>query len=86
MAAVRAAGATKTTTVTAMGGGTNNNQPKAMRGSKRNGVSSGSSDSGEGDVIRDIHQDGNDDSDDADPVALRTPPEAMFAPPSALAE
>ncbi len=30
MAAVRAAGATKTTTVTAMAGGTNNNQLKAQ--------------------------------------------------------
>jgi hypothetical protein len=44
--AVRAAGATKTNTVTAIGGGTNNNQLKAIRGRKRNG----SSDGGEGDV------------------------------------
>jgi hypothetical protein len=35
--AVRAAEATKTTTVTAMAGGTNNNQLKARRGSGRNG-------------------------------------------------
>ncbi len=47
---MRAAGATKTiNTVTAMAGGTNNNQLKARRGSGRNGGGSGSGDSGNGD-------------------------------------
>jgi hypothetical protein len=49
VAAVRAAGATKTTTVTAMAGGTNNNQLKAIRGSRRNGGGIGSRDSGNDD-------------------------------------
>jgi hypothetical protein len=38
VAAVRAAGATKTTMVTAIGGGTSNNQLKAIRGSKKMAV------------------------------------------------
>jgi hypothetical protein len=84
--AVRAAGATKTTMVTAMGGGTNNNQLKAIRGSERNGCSGGSGDGGEGDVNSDSNQDGIGDSNNANPDALHTPPEAIFAPPSALAE
>jgi hypothetical protein len=50
---VRAAGATKTTMVTAMGGRTNNNQLKAIRGSKRNGGSGSSSDGSNGNVNRD---------------------------------
>jgi hypothetical protein len=86
VAAVRAAGATKTTTVTAMGGGTNKNQPKAIRGSERNGGSSGSGDDGKGNVNSNSNQDGDGDSDGANPDALRTPAEAIFAPPSALAE
>ncbi len=49
MAAVRAAGAIKTTTVTAMAGGTNNNQLKARRGSGRNGRGGNSGDGGNGD-------------------------------------
>jgi hypothetical protein len=83
---VRAAGATKTTMVTAMGGGTNNNQLKAIRGSKRNGSGGGSGDGGEGDANSDSNQDGDGDSADTNPDALRTPPKAIFAPLSALAE
>jgi hypothetical protein len=50
VAAVRAVGATKTTsTVTAMAGGTNKNQLKARRGSGRNSGGNGSSDGGNGD-------------------------------------
>ncbi len=47
---MRAAGATKTTMVTAMAGGTNNNQLKAGRGSRRNdgGGGSGSGNGGNG--------------------------------------
>jgi hypothetical protein len=41
VAAVRVAGATKTTAVTAMVGGTNHNQLKAIRGTGRNGGSMG---------------------------------------------
>jgi hypothetical protein len=86
VAAVNAAGATKTTMVTAMGGGTNNNQLKAIRGSKRNGGGGGSGDSGNGNVNSNSNQDGDGDSGDAGPDALCTPPKAIFAPPSALAE
>jgi hypothetical protein len=49
VAAVRAAGATKTTMVTAMAGGTNYNQLKARRGSGRNGGGGGSGNGGNGD-------------------------------------
>jgi hypothetical protein len=49
VAAVRAAGATKTTMVTAMAGGTNNNQLKTRRGSGRNGGGGDSGDGGNGD-------------------------------------
>ncbi len=45
---MRAARATKTTMVTAMAGGTNNNQLKARRGSRRNSVGSDSEDGGNG--------------------------------------
>ncbi len=69
-----------------MGWGTNNNQLKAIRGSKRKGGSGGSGDSSEGNVYSDSNQDGNGDSNDTNPDALRTPPKAIFAPPSALAE
>ncbi len=86
MAAVRSAGATKTTTVIAMGRGTNNNQLKAIRGSERNGGGSGSGDGSGGNVNSDSNQDGNRDSNDANLDALRTHPKAIFAPPSALAE
>ncbi len=54
VAAVRAVGATKTTMVTAMAGGTNNNQLKARRGSRINGRGSNSSNGG--------NSDGNSDS------------------------
>ncbi len=46
---MRAAGATKTTMVTAITGGTNNNQLKAIRGSRRYGSGGGSGDGGNGD-------------------------------------
>ncbi len=49
MAVVRAAGATKTTTMTAMAGGTDNNQLKARRGSGRINGGSGSDDGGNSD-------------------------------------
>jgi hypothetical protein len=48
VAAVMAAGVTKTTAVTEMAGGTNSNQLKAIRGSRRNGGGGGSSDGGDG--------------------------------------
>jgi hypothetical protein len=69
-----------------MGGGTNNSQLKAIRGSKRNGGGGGSSDGGKGNINSNINRDGNGGSDEANPDALRTPPKAIFAPPSALAE
>ena len=72
--------------MTAMGWGTNNNQLKTIRGSKRNSSSGGSGDGGKGNVNNDSNQDGNGDSKEADPDALRTPPKAIFALPSALAE
>ena len=77
VAVVRASGATKTTTVSEMEGGTNNNQPKALRGSKGNGGGGGSGDGGEGNLNNDSNRDDDGDSDDADPDALRTPPEAI---------
>jgi hypothetical protein len=86
VAEVRAARATKTTTVSEMEGGTNNNQPKALRGSKGNGGGGGSGDGGEGNVNNNSNQDGDGDSNNTDPDTLRTPPKAVFAPPSALAE
>jgi hypothetical protein len=75
---VRAAGATKATTVTARGGGINNNQLKAIRGSGRNGGGGGSSDGGKGDINNNSNQDGTGDSDDANPDALRTPPKQFL--------
>jgi hypothetical protein len=69
-----------------MGGGTNNNQLKAIRSSERYGGGGGSGDGGEGDANSDSNQDGNGDSNNADPDALCTPPKAIFAPLSALAE
>ncbi len=60
-----------------MGRGTNNNQLKAIRGSKRNGCGGGSGDGGEGDVNNDSNRDGNGDSDDADPDSLHTPPKSI---------
>ncbi len=56
-----------------MGRGTNNNQLKAIRGSKRNGCGGGSGDGGKGNVNNDSNQDGDGDSDNADPDSLRTP-------------
>jgi hypothetical protein len=63
--------------VTAMGRGTNNNQLKAIRGSKRNGCGGGSGDGGEGNVNNNSNQDGNSDSNDANPDSLRTPPKSI---------
>jgi hypothetical protein len=60
-----------------MGRGTNNNQLKAIRGSKRNGGGGGSGDGGKGEVNNDSNQDGDGDSDDANPDSLRTPPKAI---------
>ncbi len=60
-----------------MGRGTNNNQLKATRGSKRNGCSGGSGDGGEGDVNNDSNRDGDSDSNDADLDSLRTPPKSI---------
>jgi hypothetical protein len=68
-----------------MGGGTNNNLLKAIRGSEKNGGGS-SGDGGKGNANSDSNQDGDSDSTNADPDALRTPPETIFAPLSALAE
>jgi hypothetical protein len=59
--------------VTAMGGGTNNNQLKAIRGSKRNGGSNGSDEGGNGNMNSNSNQDGNGDSNNTDPDALRIP-------------
>ncbi len=63
---------------TAIGRGTNNNQLKAIRGSKRNGGGDGIGDGGEVDVNNDNNQDGNGDSNDANPDSLRTPPKAIL--------
>ncbi len=63
--------------MTAMGRGTNNNQLKAIRGSKRNGGGGGSGDGGEGNVNNDSNHDGDGDSNDANPDSLRTPPKAI---------
>ncbi len=60
-----------------MGRGTNNNQLKAIRGSKRNSGGGDSGDGSKGNVNNDSNRDGNGDSDDADPDSLRTPPEAI---------
>ena len=60
-----------------MGRGTNNNQLKAIRGSKRNVCSGGSGDGGKGDINNDSNQDGNGDSNDANPDSLRTPPKSI---------
>ncbi len=60
-----------------MGRGTNNNQLKAIRGSKRNGGGRGSGDGGKGNVNNERNRDGDGDSDDANPDSLRTPPEAI---------
>jgi hypothetical protein len=59
-----------------MGRGTNNNQLKAIKGSKRNGCGGGSCDGGKGDVNNDSYQDGDGDSDDANPDSLHTPPKS----------
>ncbi len=59
---------------TAMGRGTNNNQLKAIRGSKKNVGGDGSGDGGKGNVNNDSNQDGDGDSNDADPDSLCTPP------------
>jgi hypothetical protein len=87
VAAAWAVGATKTTAVTEMAGGTNSNQLKAIRGSGRNGGGGGgSSDGSDGD--RNSNSNGNDDGDsnNANADALCTPLKASFAPPSTLAE
>jgi hypothetical protein len=68
------------------GGGTSNNQLKAIRGSKRNGGGGGSGDGGDGNVNSNSNQDGDGDSNNANPDALCIPPKAFFTPPSALAE
>ncbi len=60
-----------------MGRGTNNNQLKAIKGSKRNGCGGGIGDGGKGDVNNDSNRDGDSDSNDADPNPLRTPPESI---------
>ncbi len=60
-----------------MGRGTNNNQLKAIRGSKRNRCGGSSGDGGEGNVNNDSNQDGDGDSDDADPDSLCTPPKSI---------
>jgi hypothetical protein len=69
-----------------MAGGSNNNQQKAIKGSGRNGGSSGSGDSNNGNKNSNSIRNSDGDSDDANPNALHTPLEAMFAPLSALAE
>jgi hypothetical protein len=63
--------------VTAMGRGTNNNQLKAIRGSKRNGYGGGSGDGSKGDVNNDSNRDGDGDSNNPDPDSLRTPPKSI---------
>ncbi len=60
-----------------MGRGTNNNQLKAIRRSKRNGCGGGSGDGSEGDVNNNSNQDGDNDSDDANPDSLRTSPKSI---------
>jgi hypothetical protein len=60
-----------------MGRGTNNNQLKAIRGSKRNGCGRGSGDGGKGDVNNDSNRYGDGDSNDTDPDSLRTPPKSI---------
>ncbi len=75
---MRAAGATKTTTVTEMGGGTNNNRLKAIRGSERDGGGGGSGDGGNGVVNSDSNRDGDGDSDDADPDTPSALPPKQF--------
>ncbi len=62
---------------TAMGRGTNNNQLKAIRGSKRNGCGGNSGDGGKGDVNNNSNQDGDSDSDDANPDSLCTSPKSI---------
>jgi hypothetical protein len=62
---------------TAMGRGTNNNQLKAIKGSKRNGCSGGSGDGSKGNINNNSNQDGDGDSDDADPDSLCTPPKSI---------
>jgi hypothetical protein len=57
-----------------MGRGTNNNQLKAIRGSKKNGCGSGSGDGGEGDVNNDSNQDGDSDSNNATLTLSALPP------------
>jgi hypothetical protein len=65
--------------VTAMAGGTNNNQLKAIRGSRRNCGGGNSGDSGDGNGDSNCNQDGNGDSNVANADALCTPLEAIFA-------
>jgi hypothetical protein len=60
-----------------MGRGTNNNQLKAIRGSKQNSCGGGSGDGGKGNVYNDSNQDGDGDSNDADPDSLCTPPKSI---------
>ncbi len=62
------------------------NQLKAIRGSERNSGGGGSGDGSNGDVNSDSNRDGDGDSNDANPDALHTPPNANFALSSALAE
>ncbi len=60
-----------------MGRGTNNNQLKAIRASKRNGCGGGSGDGGKGDINNGSNRDGDGDSNDADPDSLCTPPKSI---------
>ncbi len=60
-----------------MGRGTNNNQLKAIRGSKRNGCGGGSGDGGKGGINNDSNRDGNSDRDNSNPDSLRTPSKSI---------
>ncbi len=86
MAAVRAAGATTAIAVTAMAGGTNNNQLKTIRCSRRKDGGSSSSDGGNSNGNSNSNGNGDGGSDDTDANALRTLVKAFFALPSALTE
>jgi hypothetical protein len=86
VAAVRAGGAINPTAVTAIAGVTNNNQLKAIRGSRRNDGGGASGDSGDGNGNSNSNEIGNGDSNDVYADVLCTLLKVFFSPLSALAE
>jgi hypothetical protein len=76
--AVRAVGATKTTVVTAMVEGTNNNQLKAIRGSGRNSGGGGSGGGGVGNQNSNSNGNRNRYRNDIDANTLCTPLKAIL--------